>query len=222
MNFIDLHPELDGTDYGQIVFNRSTEKLSFTCEGVKVFTGIGYVFTQAREHLPFSMVPGTYHELYNPDPETGPKRKLYLDKYDFESYFSSKTFTKYPDCDHIIICDWNRKTIDMILAILHGAPEVFRDKKITVIHGDIKSPETIHLMRQLAEEDGKNITTVYFTNIFNVFEREDVQLYKSLSKSDVLLICDDMDGTQITAHTNTGGKTKRRFRKRSKRRKFTF
>ena len=133
-----------------------------------------------------------------------------------------KTFTKYPDCDHIIICDWNRKTIDMILAILHGAPEVFRDKKITVIHGDIKSPETIHLMRQLAEEDGKNITTVYFTNIFNVFEREDVQLYKSLSKSDVLLICDDMDGTQITAHTNTGGKTKRRFRKRSKRRKFNF
>lgn len=30
------------------------------------------------------------------------------------------------------------------------------------------SIKTIHLMRQIAEEYGKDITTVYFTNIFNV------------------------------------------------------
>ena len=73
--FYDLQPELNGTDYGQYLFDSSTEQLSFDCDGVKVYTGIGYVFTQAREHLPFSMVPGTYHEDYNPDPEMVQKEK---------------------------------------------------------------------------------------------------------------------------------------------------
>jgi hypothetical protein len=158
------------------------------------------------------MVPGTYHELYNPDPETGPKRKLYLDKYDFESYFSTKTFTKYPDCDHIIICDWNQSSIKMILDIVEGAPEAFKGKQITVIHGDITAEETIHTMKAVADGYGQNITTIYFTNIFNDFEPEIISLYRPLSTKDILLICDHGD-KQHVAHTKTGGrKTKRRRR----------
>jgi hypothetical protein len=160
------------------------------------------------------MVPGTYHELYNPDPETGPKRKLYLDKYDFESYFSTKEFTKYPDCSHIIICDWNRSSIEMILAILHGALDVFRDKKITVIHGDITATETIRTMKEVADSYGEDITTIYFTNIFNDFDPEIISLYRPLSKKDILLICDHGD-LKLEANTRKSGgrKTKRRRRR---------
>lgn len=225
MNFIDLNPELNGTDKSQAIFSSLTERLSFTCEGVKVFTGIGYVFTQARDHLPFSMVNGSYHAEYNPDPEIGPKRKLYLDQYDFESYFSTKTFTKYPDCDHIIICDWNRSSIKMILAILEGAPEAFRGKQITVIHGDITAPETIRTMKEVADGYGQNITTIYFTNIFNDFEHETISLYRKLSKEDILLICDHGD-KQHEAHTRsdkhashkTGGRKTKRRRRRTRNR----
>lgn len=212
MNFIDLNSELHGTDKGQVIFDSLTKRLSFPPGGVKVFTGIGYVFTQARDYLPFSMVPGTKHELYNPDPETGKKRKLYLDKYDFDSYFATKEFKKYPDCDHIIICDWNRSSIEMILAILEGAPEAFRGKQITVIHGDITAKETIDKMKEIADGYEQNINTIYFTNIFNDFNEEIISLYRRLSKKDILLICDHAN-LQHVAHTRTGGrKTKRRRR----------
>jgi hypothetical protein len=214
MNFIDLNPELDGTHKGQTIFSDLTKRLSFTSEGVKVFTGIGYVFTQARDHLPFTMVPGSYHTKYNPHPETGPLRKLYLGNYDFDSYFSTKEFTKYPDCSHIIICDWNRSSIEMILAILHGAPDVFRDKKITVIHGDITATETIRTMKEVADSYEEDITTIYFTNIFNDFDPEIISLYRPLSKKDILLICDHGD-LQLEANTRKSGgrKTKRRRRR---------
>jgi len=207
-NYVDINPELDGSDLGQYVFDKNTQNLSqmFSCEGVKVFTGIGYVVTQAIEHLPSELVPGTYHEEYNPNPETGPKKKVYIGKYDLDSYFSSKEFTKYPDCSHIIIVDWNKKSIQIMMDVIKAVPHVFAGKQITFVHGDIKSPITIRTMREISEQDYKMpITGMYVTNIVNTFTPEDIELFSGLSSENVQLRCDVMNNQYEQLIVNTLG-----------------
>jgi hypothetical protein len=206
--YVDIDPELDGSDYGQYVFDKNTQKLSqmFSCDGVKVFTGIGYVVTQAIEYIPYKLVAGTYHEDYNPDPERGPKKKVYIGKYDLDNYFSSKEFTKYPDCDHIIIMDWNKKAIQMMMDIILAVPQVFEGKQITFVHGDIKSPITIRTMREISEQDYKlPITSIYLTNIMNTFTPEDIELFSGLSSGNVQLRCDIMNNQYDQLVVNTLG-----------------
>lgn len=224
MEFIDVDPSLNGSDYGQLVFDEYTQRLPrFDPRSMQVFTGIGYVFTQARQYLPFDMVPGTYHELYNPDPLHGPKTKLYLGKYAFENYFSTKEFTPYPPCNNIIICDWNQQSIQMILDILEAAPQAFIGKRITVVHGNILEPQTINVFRDISVKMQIPISAVYFTNIVNEFTPELVELFRPISPFDVTLICDMMDRekTQRMVHTmSSGGRRKSRKPKyRSKSRK---
>ena len=193
--YVDTDPTLNGTDLGQIVFDKNTQLLSqmFSCEGVKVFTGIGYVVTQSIEYLPSQLVLGTYHPEYNPDPATGPKKKLYIGKYKLDDYFSGREFTKYPDCPHIIIVDWNKKAIQMIMDIIESVPDVFAGKQITIVHGDIKNPTTIRTMREIAEKDYRlPITGIYVTNIVDTFTPEDIALFSELSSENVQLRCDTM------------------------------
>ena len=193
--YVDIDPSLNGSDLGQIVFDKNTQMLSqvFSCEGVKIFTGIGYVVTQAIEHLPSELVPGTYHPEYNPNPATGPKKKIYIGKYKLDDYFSSREFTKYPDCTHIIIVDWNKKSIQMIMDIIESVPHIFAGKHITIVHGDIKSPITIRIMREIAERDySLPITGIYVTNIVDTFTPEDIALFSELSSGNVQLRCDTM------------------------------
>jgi phosphopentomutase len=109
----------------------------------------------------------------------------------------------------------------MILAIVEGAPDAFLDKKITVIHGDITAEETIHKMKEVADDYGENITTIYFTNIFNDFKHKIVSLYSQLSTEDILLICDHGD-KQHVAHTKPDAKTGGRKTKRRRRYKRTI
>jgi hypothetical protein len=194
-NYIDIDPSLNGSDLGQIVFDKNTQLLSkmFSCEGVKVYTGIGYVVTQAIQYLPSELVPGTYHEEYNRDPATGPKKKVYIGKYNLDDYFSSKEFTKYPDCTHIIIVDWNKKAIQILMDIIEAVPDVFESKKITIVHGDIKSKRTIRTLSEIAERDYKlPITGMYVTNIVDTFTPKDIALFSELSSENVQLRCDTM------------------------------
>jgi hypothetical protein len=193
--YVDSDPTLNGEDLGQIVFDKNTQLLSqmFSCEGVKVFTGIGYVVTQSIQHLPSELVPGTYHPDYNPNPATGPKKKVYIGKYKLDDYFSGREFIKYPDCTHIIIVDWNKQAIQMIMDIIEAVPDVFADKQITIVHGDIKNPTTIRTMREIAERDYKlPITGIYVTNIVDTFTPEDIALFSELSSENVQLRCDTM------------------------------
>jgi hypothetical protein len=207
-NYVDIAPELDGSDYGQYVFDKNTQKLShlFSCDGVKVYTGIGYVVTQAIKDLPFELVAGTYHKDYNPDPETGPKKKVYIGKYELDKYFSTKEFTKYPDCNHIIITDWNKKAIQMMMDIIVTVPHMFEGKQITIVHGNIKSPISIRTMREIAERDYKlPITSIYVTNIVNTFIAEDIELFAGLSSVNVQLRCDTMNPQYDQLIVNTVG-----------------
>ncbi len=222
IDIYDLNPMLNGGNLGQIVFDTYTKQLKFAKDGIKVFTGIGYVVSQAIDVLPFVMKEGSYHPIYNTDPATGDKKKLYLGKYNLDSYFSTKEYVKYPDCNHIIIFDWNMEAIQMITDILMAVPDVFRDKRISIIHGDIKSQDTINKMLEISREYGLPINTIYFTNIFNSFEPEHVQFYKQLSSSNITLICDPMyHDRQIYVNTMSGGKSKyKNKRKRTKRKGF--
>jgi hypothetical protein len=192
--YVDIDPSLNGSDLGQIVFDKNTQNLSqmFSCEGVKVFTGIGYIVTQSIKHLPSELVAGTYHEDYNPNPETGPKKKVYLGKYNLDSYFSSKEFIKYPDCNHIIIVDWNKEAIQIMMDVIEAVPHIFTGKQITFVHGDIKSPTTIRIMREIAKDYKLPITGIYLTNIVDTFTSEDIALFSELSSENVQLRCDTM------------------------------
>lgn len=216
MEVIDVDPSLNGSDYGQLVFDEYTKKLPlFDTDSMQVFTGIGYVFTQAREFLPFDMVPGNYHEIYNPDPPNGPKTKLYIGKYAFENYFATKDFSKYPPCNNIIICDWNQHSIQMIIDILKTAPQAFEGKRITVVHGDILKPSTIDVFRDISKKMQIPISAVYVTNIVNNVDTL-LPLFRNISPSDVTLICDtmDKDKTQLVVHTKRGGKSRKHKRRR--------
>lgn len=221
IQFVDIDPTLNGSDYGQHVFDRYTQKLpAFDTHSMQVFTGIGYVFTQAKDVLPFDMVEGSYHEIYNPDPAHGPKQKLYMGKYALEDYFATKDpsatkeFTKYPTCKHVIICDWNKRSIQMILDILEAAPRAFTGQTITVVHGNILLETTIATLREISETQRIPISAVYLTNIVNGFTPELINLFKPISASDVVLICDDMGDemhTQLQFHTHPRGRSE--FRK---------
>ena len=206
--YVDIDPQLDGSDYGQLVFDKNTKKVSqmFSSEGVKVFTGIGYIVTQAIDHLPSELVAGTFHEEYNPDPENGPKKKVYIGKYKLDDYFPIKEFTKYPYCTHIIIIDWNKKAIRMMMDIIEAVPDVFAGKQIIFVHGDIKSPITIRTMREIAEQEYElPITEMYVTNIMTSFTPEDIELFSGLSSENVQLRCDTLNEQYDQLIVNTVG-----------------
>lgn len=219
LDMIDVDPTLNGPDFGQLVFDVYTKQLPrFDVESIQVFTGIGYVFTQAKDFLPYDMVPGTYHAQYNPDPTVGPKKKLYLGEYAFEDYFATKEFTPYPPCNNIIICDWNLNSINMILKILHAVPHVFQGKRITVVHGNILEHNTIETLRYISVKMQRPISAVYVTNIVNDANLL-LPLFRDISPFDATLICDTMNRTNIqhVVHTRAGGMSRKRKRKRTRR-----
>ena len=211
INFEDVNDKLDGTDFGQLVFDTCTRQLpAFDIHSMQVFTGIGYVFTQAKDVLPFIMVDGPYHERYNRDPPNGPKIKMYLGKYLLEEYFATKEFIKYPPCKHVVICDWNKHSIQMILDILKAAPRAFEGQTITVVHGDILNASTLDVIRGISDTQRTPISAVYVTNIVNNFTPELIDLFRPISASDVVLICDtmDMSHTQLQFHTRASSAAK--------------
>lgn len=193
--YIDLDESLNGDNKGQIVFSKNTARLNFGCTGTKVFTGIGYVVTQAKDQIDekSKLRPGPL-EKYNPHPETGPKLSYFLDKHVIAEYFDDTLFTKYPNCKDIIICDWNKESINLIRDVLDACPNSFSSKNITVIHADITNPCTIAAMKQISENAGQPINTVYFTNIHNSFTPNLLSLYSGLSDYRVDLFCDEMFG----------------------------
>jgi hypothetical protein len=230
-HYIEVDSRLNGPDFGQIIFDTYTSQLpAFDVEHTQIFTGIGYVFTQARDSLPFVEVRGTYHPEYNPHPEKSSAiRKLYLSSYDFDIHFPQKRFVKYPECKNIIICDWNQESCKQIQAIIHAAPDAFRGKRIFLVHCNIRDPASIDVIRRTVEEYGlPPIDTIYFTNIFNRFTPEDIALYQGLSDSNINLLCDPLgepDKPQLSVMTKgepqlsvmtEGGHRKRR--RRTKRR----
>jgi hypothetical protein len=215
IDFVDIEPELNGSDFGQLVFDTCTRQLPrFDTRSMQVFTGIGYVCTQARDYLDVTLEKGPYHEVYNPDPPNGPKKKMYLGKYAFEDYFATKEFIKYPKCKHVVICDWNKRSIQMILDILEAAPRAFEGQTITVVHGDILKESTLEVIRRISDKQRTPISAVYVTNIVNKFTPELIDLFRPISASDVVLICDTMDRshTQLQFHTRAS----RTYRKSSK------